>query len=133
MKAEMQRRRKAIDAEIKQLEKELEASGGYDDSLGYRIQHLESLKIRYMLTVYSPAKLKNGLVINEKLLNAFLKKLPTRSGVVMGVSKEALTLSYSTVKSGSGRFLMHDLSSYYVGMDLPEREGVLSEDRRFII
>lgn len=119
----MKKRRRSCMAEINKLEKKLEK---LKVAPNRELNQLESL--RKMLLIYSisktvPVKHNTGIIVNGKLLQAFMKKLKGFQYTISS-NEQSLKLQYGRrYGEWTGELELFDISSYFEGFtDIPKLE-----------
>ncbi|MBG9548330.1 hypothetical protein [Cytobacillus firmus] len=127
MKAALKQRQDAIQSDITRLRKDLRQAikaekHGQVNKLERQIENLEREKKFYASSV-SPVQFANGFVLNGKLLEQFVKKLP-------GLYLEAQFSDDGNdiiIRHDKGSITLYDLSDRYQGLKMPKGEDLLVE------
>ncbi|MBG9657839.1 hypothetical protein [Cytobacillus firmus] len=125
MKAALKQRHYAIQSDITRLRKDLRQAikaekHGQVNKLERQIENLEREK-RFYASSVSPVQFANGFVLNGKLLEQFVKKLP-------GMHLEAqfsVDGNDIIIRHDKGSITLYDLSDYYQGLKMPKGEDLL--------
>ncbi|WP_422122905.1 hypothetical protein DHX103_14330 [Planococcus sp. X10-3] len=110
---------------LKKQHRELEKDNKPRFALTEKIERLEKQKGFYQVSKTDPVRFDNEVVVNAKLIKAYVKKLPRSATVTYSLNSDSLTVKWDTFREGRGAFVFMDLSDWYEGFALPSAEEVL--------
>jgi len=122
-KERMDKQRKAIQSNIQNLKKQY--TKAKDDrvlreKLEGAINRLGIEADRYDARKVEPVRLPNGLVVNAKLVKAYLTKIKGNP-IEFKLAELDFQISFET-KYSKGRLILSDMHEYFIGWDLPVKE-----------
>ncbi|MDE0582212.1 hypothetical protein ON064_04020 [Planococcus sp. A6] len=127
LKTEMKYRSDLCTEGLKQLKKQRKSAEKEKDStemqrLAKLISHQEKRKTFFSASKYEPVRFENGLVINAKLVDQYLKKLPKMAMVTIFLQEGLLKIEWEVPRSSSGVLALKDLADHYQGFELQSGE-----------
>lgn len=125
MKSELQ----SIGARITILKKqyrELEKENKPRYSVEQQIERLEKQKKYYQASKSEPVQLENGVIVNARLVKAYVKKLPRSAVITYTPGPSSLTVSWESFsEKAKGSFVFLDQADWYLGFPIPPEDGLL--------
>lgn len=127
LKAQMKYRSDLCAEGLKQLKKQrksAEKAKAYGEmrEVDKKIAHQEKRKTFFSVTKYEPVRFENGLVINAKLVDQYLKKLPKMAMVTIFLQQDLLKIEWEVRNGSSGVLALKDLADHYQGFELQSGE-----------
>lgn len=127
LKSQMKYRSDLCTEGLKQLKKQrksAEKAKAYGEmrEVDKKIAHQEKRKLFFTASKYEPVRFENGLVINAKLVDQYLKKLPKQAMVTIFLQQDLLKIEWEVRNGSSGVLALKDLADHYQGFELQSGE-----------
>ena len=120
-KTTMDEKKKYLRLQIKEFTTKLkrkDTGEALRNTLRQRVERLQAQVNQYDSRKIHPVKVNNGIIINGKLINEYLKKSKGKH-VMYEITSDHLILHFQDRLSNS-KITLNDLSGYFTGWDIPE-------------